>query len=82
MDKATSVLAALDAGKIPDHKQVATVIDWLLTTGIPEVEPSGSAQLSQQGRAIADGLREVLKAYKQLGESKNSKYYLSSQRRR
>lgn len=71
MEKATSVLAALDAGKFPDQKQINEAIDWVLLNGIPEIEPSGSGKLSEQGQVIANGIREVLRSYKQLGSSKN-----------
>ena len=76
MEKATSVLAALDAGKFPDQNQVNQVIDWVLVNGIPEIEPSGGGELSAQGKIIANGLREVLQAYKQLGSNKNGQCLL------
>ena len=71
MDKTTSVLAALDAGKLPNQKQVDQIIDWVTQNVIPEVQPSGGGELSAQGRVIANGLREVLQSYKQLGSAKN-----------
>lgn len=71
MDKATSVLAALDAGKLPDQEQVNQAIDWVLNSAIPELEPSGRGELSEQGKVIANGLRDVLQSYKQLGSAKN-----------
>ncbi|KZP20679.1 hypothetical protein FIBSPDRAFT_911054 [Athelia psychrophila] len=71
MDKTTSVLAALDAGKLPNQKQVNQAIDWITENVIPEAQPQGGGELSAQGRVIANGLREVLSAYKQLGSSKN-----------
>lgn len=74
MDKTTSVVAAFDAGKIPDQKQINAAIDWVLTNGIPEIEPEGSGQLSAQGRVIANGMRDVLKSYKQLGSAKNGAF--------
>ena len=76
MEKATSVLAALDAGKFPDQNQVNQAIDWVLINGIPEIEPSGRGELSAQGKIIANGLREVLQAYKQLGSNKNGQCLL------
>lgn len=78
MDKTTSVLAALDAGKFPDQKQINQAIDWALTNLIPEIEPAGSSELSAQGKVIADGLREILRAYKQLGSNKNGRWWLPS----
>jgi hypothetical protein len=74
MDKTTSVLAALDAGKFPDQNQVNQAINWVLVNGIPEIEPSGGGQLSAQGKVIANGLREVLQSYKQLGSNKNGSF--------
>ncbi|KAF4567138.1 hypothetical protein EYR40_006132 [Pleurotus pulmonarius] len=72
MDKSTSVLAAFEAGKIPSHQQIADFIDWFNGTIIPQASPGGSDQLSFQGRVLADDVREILDAYKQLGNNKNS----------
>ena len=72
MDKSTSVLAAFEAGKIPSHQQIADFIDWFNGTIIPQASPGGSDQLSSQGRVLADDVREILDAYKQLGNNKNS----------
>jgi hypothetical protein len=74
MDKATSVLAAFDAGKFPDQKQVNQATDWVLVNLISEIEPQDVGELSAQGKAISNGLREVLQAYKQLGTNKNGRY--------
>jgi hypothetical protein len=78
MEKATSVLAAFDAGKFPDQSQANQAIDWVLVNLIPEIEPSGGGELSAQGKAISNGLREALKAYKQLGSNKNGQYFRSN----
>ncbi|KAG6851681.1 hypothetical protein H0H87_012826, partial [Tephrocybe sp. NHM501043] len=71
MDKATSVLAALDAGKLPSTQQLNDFIDWLDKVGIASVEPSSSGNLSSQGRLLAKRVRQVLDAHKKLGVDKN-----------
>ncbi|KAF8063575.1 hypothetical protein FPV67DRAFT_1507164 [Lyophyllum atratum] len=72
MEKATSVLAAFDAGKLPTTQQFVQFIDWLDKVGIASIEPSASDELSSQGRLLAKRVREVLDAYKQLALHKNS----------
>ena len=74
MDKTSSVLAALDAGKLPTTQQANQFIDWLKDIGITRLEPSQSTELSTQGQILADDLRGVLDAYKQLGRDKNCQY--------
>ncbi|KAF5378126.1 hypothetical protein D9615_007578 [Tricholomella constricta] len=71
MDKATSVLGALDAGKLPTTQQINQFIDWLDKVGIASVEPRITGDLSSQGRLLARRVRELLDAYKQLGINKN-----------
>ncbi|KAG6900015.1 hypothetical protein C0993_004198 [Termitomyces sp. T159_Od127] len=71
MDKASSVLAALDAGKLPSTQQLSQFIDWLDHVGIASIEPSSSSNLSSQGRLLAKRVRHVLEAYKKLGANKN-----------
>ncbi|KAG6889628.1 hypothetical protein C0992_004584 [Termitomyces sp. T32_za158] len=71
MDKASSVLAALDAGKLPSTQQLNQFIDWLDHVGIASIEPSSSTNLSSQGRLLAKRVRQVLDAYKKLGANKN-----------
>ncbi|KAG6916006.1 hypothetical protein DXG01_008858 [Tephrocybe rancida] len=71
MDKATSVLAALDAGKLPSTQQLNQSIDWLDKVGIASIEPSSSGNLSSQGRLLAKRVRQVLDAHKKLGSNKN-----------
>lgn len=77
MDKTTSVLAALDAGKLPDQNQINQSIDWVLVNFIAELESGtgGDSELSKQGRVIAGGVREILRAYKQLGSNKNGRWW-------
>lgn len=68
------MLAALDAGKLPTTQQANQFIDWLKDIGITRLEPSQSTELSTQGQILADDLRGVLDAYKQLGRDKNCQY--------
>lgn len=74
MDKLSSVLAALDAGKLPTTQQVNQFIDWLKDVSITRLESAKSLELSTQGQILADDLRGVLDAYKQLGSNKNCQY--------
>ncbi|EIN08109.1 hypothetical protein PUNSTDRAFT_121211 [Punctularia strigosozonata HHB-11173 SS5] len=72
MERATSIFAALDAGKIPSQKQVDSWIDWLIHSGLVQVEPSGSGgELSVQGKILINDIREVLEAYRELGNEVN-----------
>ncbi|GJE93419.1 hypothetical protein PsYK624_095780 [Phanerochaete sordida] len=72
MDKASSVIAALDAGKLPSQQQVDQFIDWLLQSGLTEVEPSSDyGELSENGRVLVQDIRDILNAYKQMGDNKN-----------
>lgn len=77
MDKATSIAAALDAGKLPSTQQVNEFIDWLDKVGIASVEPASNGNLSSQGRLLANRVRDVLNAYKQLGTNKNGEFNAS-----
>ncbi|KIJ60327.1 hypothetical protein HYDPIDRAFT_98881 [Hydnomerulius pinastri MD-312] len=72
MDKSTSIIAALDAGKLPSQSQINDIIDWTLENLIASTESSDAGKLSEQGKILAHGLRDVLAAYKQLGTSKNN----------
>lgn len=72
MDKASSVIAALDAGKLPSTQQIDQFIDWLLQSGLTQVEPSPEyGALSEQGRVLIQDLRDLLNAYKLIGDHKN-----------
>ncbi|TFK49777.1 hypothetical protein OE88DRAFT_1662432 [Heliocybe sulcata] len=71
MDKTASVIAAFDAGKMPTQKQISQFIDNVLKSGLIQVEPSEGGELSKQGKVLAQDLRDVLEAYKKLGEDKN-----------
>jgi hypothetical protein len=70
MEKATSVLAALDGGKLPSTQQLTQFINWLDNVGITSV---ASDTLTLQGRVLAARIREILDAYRQLILNKNGK---------
>jgi hypothetical protein len=72
MDRATSVFAALQAGKLPSTEQLSIAIDNLLKSDLLQVESvAGSPQLTKHGKQLAGDVREILSAYKALGESSN-----------
>ena len=59
MDKASSVIAALDAGKLPSQEQIDEFIDWFLESPLSQIEPTSSGgELSEQGRIIVGDIRE------------------------
>lgn len=70
MDQTSSIIAALDAGKLPSQLQLNAFIDWILRNIIPSDSPELD-KLTEPGRAIARGLGDVLAAYGQLGARKN-----------
>lgn len=70
MDKTSSVIAALDAGKLPSQHQLNAIIDWILLNIIPFNSPELD-KLTPPGSSIARSLADVLAAYKQLGINKN-----------
>lgn len=75
MDKSSSILAALNAGKLPSHEQIAQGIDALLAAPVLNNTPAtGEGELSAQGAEIQNGIRNLLTAYKKLGENKNGEY--------
>lgn len=76
MDKASSVIAALDAGKLPSQQQIDQFIDWLMHSGLTQVEPSPEfGELSEQGRVLVQDVRDVLEAYKLMGDHKNGMFH-------
>ena len=77
MDKASSVIAAFEAEKLPTTQQFNSFIQWLSDVGINQIEPTADTALSSQGRLIANDLRQVLDAYKQLANNKNGMFSLS-----
>jgi hypothetical protein len=77
MDRASSVLAAFEAGKFPTTQQINSFIDSTLQSDIIQVESvAGQPQLTAQGKKLAGDIREILSAYKEIGESKNSESIL------
>jgi Family of unknown function (DUF5923) len=71
MDKASSIIAAFKAGKLPSTQQFNNFIEWLSDVGITQIEPTSETALSSQGRVVANDLRLILDAYQQLGNNKN-----------
>ena len=71
MERTSTVLAAFEAGKLPSTQQTNNFIDWLAHVGLTQLEPTAHTALSAQGRVLADDVRAVLDAYKQLGKNKN-----------
>lgn len=72
MDKATSVIAALRAGKQPTQSQTNAWIEKLLQSELLQVEQTaGGGELGQNGKKLARDLRGILEAYKIYGAHKN-----------
>ncbi|KAI6039704.1 hypothetical protein EDC04DRAFT_3140724 [Pisolithus marmoratus] len=71
MDKLASVIAAVEAGKLPTQSQISNYIDYTLTHIVTPLEEGDSSRLSEYGSILAQDLREVLLAYKNLGTNKN-----------
>ncbi len=67
MDHLTSVLAALNAGKLPSQLQLNAFNDWIKANALAQTEPG---QLSSQGRVMVRHVGSVLEAYKTLGRTK------------
>lgn len=77
MERATSITAALQAGKLPSTEQLSVGIDNLLKSDLLQVESvAGSPQLTKHGKIIAADVREILSAYKALGEATNGKFHI------
>ncbi|KAJ7118017.1 hypothetical protein C8R43DRAFT_934298 [Mycena crocata] len=73
MEKITSITAALDAGKLPSTAQINEAIVWFKQSAIP-AQPrrlDDENMLSEQGRVLADDMRNVLDSYKDLNTNKN-----------
>ncbi|KAG0700157.1 hypothetical protein DFH29DRAFT_933392 [Suillus ampliporus] len=69
--KLSSVIAALDAGKLPTQKQVDAAIDWTLENVVASLESPDAGKLSEPGKVLAHGIQDLLIAYKKLGDKKN-----------
>jgi hypothetical protein len=74
MDKLSSIIAAIDAGKLPTQKQVDDAIDWTLENIVVSVTSPDAGKFSEPGKILARGLQDLLLAYKQLGTKKNRNY--------
>jgi len=71
MDKASSVTAAFQAGKLPSTQQINCFINWLNDVGVTQAEPSSNTELSSRGRVLAGGIRQTLDSYRALVNNKN-----------
>ena len=72
MDKASSIAAALNAGKQPSQRQINAWADYFLQGPLLQVEQGETGgELSQNGKQLARDLRNVLETYKIYGEHKN-----------
>ena len=72
MDKTTSVVAALKAGKQPSQLQIDAWIDKLLQSELIQVDETASAgELSQNGKKLARDIRNLLEAHKNYLSHKN-----------
>lgn len=71
MEKLSSVIAALDAGKLPTQKQVDAAIDWTLQNIVASTESPDAGKLTEPGKVLARGVQDLLIAYKKLGNNKN-----------
>jgi hypothetical protein len=78
MDKATSVIAALRAGKQPSQSQTNDWIEKLLQSEFIQFEETDDVgELSQNGKKLARDLRAILEAFKTYGSHKNGTVFLS-----
>jgi len=77
MDELSSVIAAVDAGKLPTQQQANNYIDYALKHLVAPLEAEDSSKLSEQGRILARDLRELLLANKQVGTDMNCASILS-----
>ena len=79
MDKSASITAAFGAGKLPSQKQLSNAIDNALNSPFLTNKPSPDVgQLSEQGQQLQDAVRQLLLAYKKLGDNKNCASLASS----
>ena len=83
MDKLASVIAALDANKLPSTQQFVQFIDWVEKVVLADIRPSAAMavdmpELTEQGKVLSSDLKNVLEAHKALAVHKNRKFTLSS----
>ena len=75
MDKSSSVVAAFNAGKLPNQKQISAALDRMLASPFLTNKPSTDvAELSAQGKQLQDDIRNLLLAYKKVVEDKNCEF--------
>ncbi|KAI0319731.1 hypothetical protein OF83DRAFT_1240205 [Amylostereum chailletii] len=73
MDKASSVLAAINAGKQPTQQQTSAWIDRFLASPLIQIEGGdGGGLLSDNGKKLAQDIRSILEAYNTYAAHKNS----------
>lgn len=72
MDKASSVIAAINAGKQPTQEQTRAWIDRLLASPLLQIEQADSGgKLSENGKKLAQDLRAIFEAYNTYAAHKN-----------
>lgn len=71
MDKSSSVMAALNVGKLPSTQQFGDFVNWLRDVGIINIKSPAQAELSSQGRLLSNDVRRILDAYTQFLNNKN-----------
>jgi hypothetical protein len=72
MDKASSVTAALGAGKQPSQQQINAWVDELLQGPLLQAEKAQTGgELSENGRRLVADLRNIIETYKGYGARKN-----------
>ena len=81
MDKLTSVIAALDANKLPSTQQFIQFVDWIEKVVLAEIRPSEAMiidmpELTAQGKVLSNDLRDIFEAHKALAIHKNRKFTL------
>ncbi|KIL60426.1 hypothetical protein M378DRAFT_187786 [Amanita muscaria Koide BX008] len=77
MEKLSSIIAALNAGKLPTTQQFVKHNDWLENFVLLKVEESSQEmaeefpELTAQGKILADDIMRLLEAYKAVAMNKN-----------
>lgn len=77
MEKLSSIIAALNAGKLPTTQQFVKHTDWLENFVLLKVEESSREmaeefpELTAQGKILADDIMRLLEAYKAVAMNKN-----------
>ncbi|KAF8170752.1 hypothetical protein K438DRAFT_1853928 [Mycena galopus ATCC 62051] len=72
MEKIASMLAALDAGKIPSTEQLNSFDHFITHSALlAEPAPPEHSSMSEQGQVLANDIREILISYNLLNAHKN-----------